>query len=669
MNQREYLYRTYSAWLGKNVGIRLGAPVEGFTYEQIWDTYGKLNGYPVDYDIFAADDDSNGPAVFVKALEEHTPETLTAEDIGEVFLNYIQEYEGFFWWGGVGVSTEHTAYENLKNGIRAPESGSAAVNGITLAEQIGGQIFSDCWGYVSGNDPLLARELAVKAASVTHDKNGVQGAVFVAVAVCLAYEERDCVTLIEKTLDYLDPEMEYSRMVRDVLDFYRRHPEDWQLCFAYIRSAYGYDKYSGVCHIMPNAALMVMAMCYGKNDFSETLLMLCQCGWDTDCNCGNVGSILGAMVGAEGIGARWITPINDILNLSSAVGCLNIQTISGSSRRFAELAFQIRKKEKKLGDMLEMDFSLPYATNGFRTRETGGGVEFYKYTYYRGEDIHDSRYDPSFSPIVYPGDELCVTLECKEKRQICLLSADCADRYDYGEKEEVQGIRTLRFRIPAEKNKVISRIGFLVSDGRAEDVVLKKVIITPGAEFDYSFESFATDVYGPRFGGGTLEHIRGMVVHSGNWELRKEGLWGEAQEHGLITTGRLSMESYALEVLLEPLGGQGQYVVFHCKGYRDFYGAGLEGGRLQVCHWYHGKKEVLGSRALLEEAGIRKLRIEVNREEAEVTVGGNGILSISLREEKPAGIIGLYLEKQSSCNCFRIKMVTAGANGIVTENE
>lgn len=656
MNYKEYLYRTYSAWLGKNIGIRLGAPVEGFTYEQILDTYGKLTGYPVDYDIFAADDDSNGPAIFVKVLEDHTPETLTAEAVGEVFLNYIQEYEGFFWWGGVGVSTEHTAYENLKNGMKAPDSGSAAINGTALAEQIGGQIFSDCWGYVSGNDPLLARELAVKAASVTHDKNGIQGAIFVAVATCLAYTERDCVLIIEKTLDYLDPEMEYSRVVRDILSFYRKHPQDWQLCFAYIRSAYGYDRYPGVCHIIPNVALMVMAMCYGGNDFSDTLLMLCQCGWDTDCNCGNVGSIFGAMVGVEGIASHWITPINDILNLSSAIGCLNIQTISGTGRMFADLAFQIHEPVKRLPDMLEMDFDLPYATNGFRIKDMEEGVEFYKYTYYRGNDIHDSRYDPSFSPIVYPGDEIRVELECREKRQICVLAADCDDRYDYGEKEEICGNGTLRYRIPEGKNKVISRIGFFVFGGKSEEITIKRVKVTPAAELDYSFDDFASDVYGPRFGGGTLEHIRGMVVHSGNWELKKGALWGQAQEHGLITTGRLSMEAYSLEVLLEPLTGQGQYMVFHCKGYRDFYGAGFENGKLQVCHWYHGTKNVLGQMELPAETGIRKLYIEIRKQKINVTVGGNRTLELFLQEEKPSGIIGLYLEKQSSCNCFRIKM-------------
>ena len=158
-NYQEYLYKVYSAWLGKIIGIRLGAPVEGWDDKKIFETYKEKHGYLLDYGIFAADDDSNGPLLFVRSLLEK--KNINAEDIGNCFLNYIQEYSGFFWWGGVGVSSEHTAYENLKNGIKAPKSGSYLTNGKAIAEQIGGQIFSDCWGYVAGYNPETAKNLQV----------------------------------------------------------------------------------------------------------------------------------------------------------------------------------------------------------------------------------------------------------------------------------------------------------------------------------------------------------------------------------------------------------------------------------------------------------------------------------------------------------------------------
>ena len=148
------LERIYAGWLGKVIGIRMGAPVEGWSSEEIQKKYGELWDYPVEYGNFAADDDSNGPVFLVRALEQVEPgRKLTAQDVAEALLNYAPYEHGFFWWGGYGLSTEHTAYLNLRQGIPAPLSGSIQKNGKTMAEQIGGQIFIDPWGLVSPGNP------------------------------------------------------------------------------------------------------------------------------------------------------------------------------------------------------------------------------------------------------------------------------------------------------------------------------------------------------------------------------------------------------------------------------------------------------------------------------------------------------------------------------------
>ena len=69
------------------------------------------------------------------------------------------------WWGGLGRSTEHTAYLRLKNGIHAPASGSIALNGKGMAEQIGAEIFIDTWAMVEPGDPERAAAMARAAGS------------------------------------------------------------------------------------------------------------------------------------------------------------------------------------------------------------------------------------------------------------------------------------------------------------------------------------------------------------------------------------------------------------------------------------------------------------------------------------------------------------------------
>ena len=66
-----YIERIYAGWLAKIIGIRYGAPIEGWTYEKIRDLFGeRMPDYPADYRLFAADDDSNGPWFFLRALED-----------------------------------------------------------------------------------------------------------------------------------------------------------------------------------------------------------------------------------------------------------------------------------------------------------------------------------------------------------------------------------------------------------------------------------------------------------------------------------------------------------------------------------------------------------------------------------------------------------------------
>ena len=122
---------------------------------------------------------------------------LTAADFGNAWLNYIIENKTILWWGGPGRSTEHTAYLNLKRGVQAPESGSIDVNGRTLAEQIGAQIFIDAIAMACPNDPEKAVDLVRKAASVSHDGIALDAACYLGAMESMAFEEK----CLEKLFD------------------------------------------------------------------------------------------------------------------------------------------------------------------------------------------------------------------------------------------------------------------------------------------------------------------------------------------------------------------------------------------------------------------------------------------------------------------------------------
>ncbi|MBR2809264.1 MAG: ADP-ribosylglycohydrolase family protein [Erysipelotrichaceae bacterium] len=569
-NREEYLRKVYASWLGKIIGVRLGAPVENFSYEEILEKYGIIDYYPVDYGMFAADDDTNGPLFFVRALLDK--DKISAKDIGDAFLDYIQEYSGFFWWGGVGVSSEHTAFENLKNGIKAPRSGSMEVNGEMIAEQIGGQIFSDCWGYVAGYDPDLAKKLAMMASSVTHDGNGIQGGIFVAVAIALAMQHDDIRKVIDLSLEYLDPEMEYYLVAKDIIRFHDEHPLDHHLCLEYIHEHYGYDKYPGTCHIIPNMAVMIMALTYGDNGFDKTLCICTQAGWDTDCNAGNVGSIMGALVGIEGIDPKWILPLNDSVNASSAIGCLNINTISETAYMFANIGLKL----KGLEPLKYQPFHLPYSTSGFIADKALAikddklimeSDSIKKYAYYLPDDVFDARYDPEYGIKVYPGDVINFRVEAKDN-EVEVYIVDCSGKRYLSDCYLIDKPTTVSYAVPKGINLTVNYYGLIKHKQR--EVLISDFWIDSNPDITIDLKSYPIDEYGPRYAGDSLYNIRGFVRHSGEYEISDKGLTIKSKDHALISYGSYDFNDLVYEVTFTPIKGETGFV-FNMKGCQHFY--------------------------------------------------------------------------------------------------
>ncbi len=322
----DYAERVYAGVLGKLIGVYLGRPFEGWTYDRIMAELGEVDGYVherLGAPLVVTDDDITGTFTFLRALADHgTGLDLTPAQVGETWLNYVVERRTIFWWGGLGNSTEHTAYLRLKHGVPAPASGAIATNGRTIAEQIGAQIFIDGWGMVAPGDPELAADLARRAASVSHDGAAVHGAQVIAAMEAQAFIEPDLGKLLDTALGLIPPDSIIRRLVDDVRGWHTAEP-DWRRTRERIAADYGYDTYRGACHMVPNHALIHLALLYGGDDFRRALTIVNTAGWDTDCNAGNVGCLLGIKNGLatiDGSGYDWRGPVADRMYLPTADG-------------------------------------------------------------------------------------------------------------------------------------------------------------------------------------------------------------------------------------------------------------------------------------------------------------------------------------------------------------
>ena len=74
--------------------------------------------------------------------------------------------------------------------------------------------------------------------------------------------------------------------------------------------------------MVPNHGLIILSLLYGDDDFQKSPMIVNTSGWDTDCNSGNVGCLLGIKNGLEGIdsGPDFRTPVADRLYLPTADG-------------------------------------------------------------------------------------------------------------------------------------------------------------------------------------------------------------------------------------------------------------------------------------------------------------------------------------------------------------
>ncbi|MCB9450685.1 MAG: ADP-ribosylglycohydrolase family protein [Anaerolineaceae bacterium] len=607
MIPRDYDERVYAGWLGKCIGVRFGAPLENWTYEEICDNLGELRTYLREDagKIFKPDDDTALPMILIRAFEDYgASPAITAQDFGETWLNYLGDEHGTLWWGGYGVSTEHTAYRNLAAGIPAPLSGSIALNGATLAEQIGGQIFSDIFGLIAPGDPALAADLAEIAASVAHDRNGIYGGRFLAAMVSAAFTERDPLALLHSGLGQIPAASEYARVITAMMEYHREHPEDWRSGYTFLKANFGYDRYSGVVHIIPNAGVIALALLYGGGDFSRSIQIANMAGWDTDCNVGNVGAVLGVAVGLEGIDTAWREPMNDLLITASITGTRNILTIPGCADLFTRIGRAFQGEDSPARPRYH--FAYPGATSNFSARGKLGrpihqtqrvvdGIQCLqtsirklnkkgemqigtRTTYHPGE-LSSNYYGATFTPLISPGQtlhaEVYIPANAPETIQAALYAYD-----EYGQqRHQATGTplvpgewHTLDYTLPELTDASISEVGVLLRN-------------TGGMWETGAFYLKSLDWDGTPAWRTTFAHERPETGGISQW-TRVRGYWRleDGAYHGSgpgiceTYTGDAAWADYTLHVEITPLLGDYHGALVRVGGARRGYAACLSPG-------------------------------------------------------------------------------------------
>ncbi len=376
-----YEEQVYAGVLGKVIGVYMGRPFEGWRKPDLVAHWGLVDRYVAadkGYPLVVTDDDITGTFTFVRALEDSGQYADTPADFfGKTWLNYLIEGKTILWWGGLGMSTEHSAYLRLKQGIPSPRSGSIELNGPIVAQQIGAQIFIDAFGLVAPGEPQLAARLAEPAGSVSHDGEAVNGAKVVASMIAAAFVEKDMGKLLDIGVSVIPSDSLIAQVHRDVRTW-TKGDGNWHQTYDRIVEKYGPHIYGGACHMVPNHALMVMAWAYAPDDFRQAQAIINTAGWDTDCNAANVGAVMGVKVGLEGINRDYDfqSPFADRMLLPTAEGARLTSDCLQEALYIARMGRKIMgwpDLEAPKGNAWH-HFSMPGSQHGYMVEPTDQGM-------------------------------------------------------------------------------------------------------------------------------------------------------------------------------------------------------------------------------------------------------------------------------------------------------
>lgn len=341
--------RVHGAWTGRAAGCLLGKPVEKIPRQGIeeilratgrWplETWFTAVGLPEDVaarwpwnrrsaptsleeniDGMPEDDDLNYPLLALDLLERHGS-GFTTDDVAQAWLDNLP--------AGRVFTAERAAYRNILDARPVPET-ATYLN--PFREWIGALIRTDVLGWVRPGDVRGAARLAWTDARLSHTRNGIYGAMWAAALCSAALVVDDVEEALDAAETVLPPQSRLALAVRRGREI-GRADGNVAAGLDVLHAEYGHLHW---VHVLNNAAVVAYALTKGGGSFGPSVSVAVTAGWDTDSAGATVGSVLGALLGTEGIGASWTAPIHGTIATSLPGGA--VRSIDDLARRTLRL--------------------------------------------------------------------------------------------------------------------------------------------------------------------------------------------------------------------------------------------------------------------------------------------------------------------------------------------
>lgn len=291
-------------WAGQTIGVTFGGPYEfrfNGTFIQDYQPLLWYDGYlkntmlnnPGLYDDLYMD------LTFVDVFEKYGLDA-PVDSFANAFAN-----AGYMLW-----HANQAARYNILNGIKAPMSGYWKYN--PHSEDIDYQIESDYAGLMSPGMPNTASQISDKIGHIMNYGDGWYGGVFIGAMYSLSFASSDLDYIVSEALKTIPRKSTFYQCIDDVITWHKKYPGDWHQTWFEIQKKWSEDIACADGIFRPfnidakvNSAYVVMALLYGKGDFTSTLDIATRAGQDADCNPSSAGGVLGTILGYDKIPAYW----------------------------------------------------------------------------------------------------------------------------------------------------------------------------------------------------------------------------------------------------------------------------------------------------------------------------------------------------------------------------
>ena len=356
-----YYNKVHGSWIGRVAGDFVGAPLELRPVKTIQRRYGEIREYPKKINLNYVNDDEMYEIIALISLEKYGLD-LTARDIALEWVNLLKYDKAVF-------TAEKVALNNIRSGIFPPKSGTYA---NPYFDFIGAQMRADIWGQIAPGCPEIVRHYCVMDGSISHAWIGIEGEVFVAILISNAFFENNISENIYQALTFLPNERVslYTQTVKKAINLYEQNPDDFRKAREILINEYWrkikedlinkeptskskraliLKGIESKVHVLPNIGIIVLSLLYGAQDkedpLGRSICVAAMMGYDTDCNCGNIGAILGAQIGEINIPSKWKDPLQD--TFSTYVKGYEKWKISELARRIAKVGENLVEKRGK----------------------------------------------------------------------------------------------------------------------------------------------------------------------------------------------------------------------------------------------------------------------------------------------------------------------------------